>query len=76
MLNKYFSMANGDVLNIVVHQNIRLLYVIVPDILDSDHLLIIFHILDHLITKESNKTTWKTYRLEKVPEPSLKINIT
>jgi hypothetical protein len=35
----YSSAGNGDVLDIVVHQNIRLLlvYVIVSDILDSDH---------------------------------------
>jgi hypothetical protein len=36
------------VLDIVVHQNIRISDVIVSDILDSDHLPIIFHILDHV----------------------------
>jgi hypothetical protein len=36
------------VLDIVVHQNIRVSDVIVSDILDSDHLPIIFHILDHV----------------------------
>jgi hypothetical protein len=39
--------GNGDVLNIVVHQNIRVSDVIVSDILDSDYLPIVFHILDH-----------------------------
>jgi hypothetical protein len=36
------------VLDIVVHQNIRISDVIVSDILDSDNLPIIFHILDHV----------------------------
>jgi endonuclease/exonuclease/phosphatase family metal-dependent hydrolase len=35
---------------IVVHKNIRLSNVIVSDILDSDHLPIIFHILNHVRT--------------------------
>jgi endonuclease/exonuclease/phosphatase family metal-dependent hydrolase len=43
--------GNGDVLHIVVHKNIRLSNVIVSDIVDSDHLPIIFHILDHVRTK-------------------------
>jgi hypothetical protein len=43
--------GNGDVLDIVVHKNMRLSNVIVSDILDSDHLPIIFHILDHVRTK-------------------------
>jgi hypothetical protein len=44
----YSPSGNGDVLDIVVHQNIRMSDVIVSDILDSDHLPIIFHILDHV----------------------------
>jgi hypothetical protein len=44
----YSSSGNGDVLDIVVHQNIRVSDVIISDILDSDHLPIIFHILDHV----------------------------
>jgi hypothetical protein len=47
----YSPVGNGDVLDIVVHKNIRLSNVIVSDILDSDHLPIIFHILDHVRTK-------------------------
>jgi exonuclease III len=47
---RYSSGGNGDVLDIVVHSNIRLSNVIVSDILDSDHLPIIFHILDHVRT--------------------------
>jgi endonuclease/exonuclease/phosphatase family metal-dependent hydrolase len=44
----YSPTGNGDVIHIVVHQNIRVPDVIVSDILDSDHLPIIFHILDHV----------------------------
>jgi hypothetical protein len=36
------------VLDVVVHQNIRLSDVIVSDVLDSDHLPIIFRILELL----------------------------
>jgi endonuclease/exonuclease/phosphatase family metal-dependent hydrolase len=44
----YSSAGNGDVLDIVVHQNIRESDVIVSNILDSDHLPMTFHILDHV----------------------------
>jgi hypothetical protein len=44
----YSPIGNGDVLDTVVHQNIRMSNVIVSDILDSDHLPVIFHILDHV----------------------------
>jgi hypothetical protein len=47
----YSSGGSGDVLDIVVHKNIRLSNVIVSDILDSDHLPLIFNILDHVKTK-------------------------
>jgi hypothetical protein len=47
----YSPVRNGDVLDIVVHKNIKLTKVIVSDILDSDHLPIIFQILDHVKTK-------------------------
>jgi hypothetical protein len=43
--------GNGDVLDIVVHQNVRLSEVIVSDVLDSDYLPIVFHILDHVRTR-------------------------
>jgi hypothetical protein len=36
------------VLDIVVHQNIRISDVTVSELLDSDHLPIVFHILDHV----------------------------
>jgi hypothetical protein len=47
--------GNGDVLDIVVHKNIRLSNVIVSDILDSDHLPIIFHIWITLELKTSQR---------------------
>jgi hypothetical protein len=47
----YSPPGNGDVLDIVVHKNVRLLEIIVSDILDSDHLPIIFHLLDHVRTR-------------------------
>jgi endonuclease/exonuclease/phosphatase family metal-dependent hydrolase len=47
----YTPVGNGNVVDILVHKNIRLSNVIVSDILDSDHLPIIFHILDHVRTK-------------------------
>jgi hypothetical protein len=48
----YYSQGrSGHVMDIVVHKNIRLSNVIVSDILDSDHLPIIFHIVNHVRTK-------------------------
>jgi hypothetical protein len=44
----YSPAGNGDMLDIVVHQNIRVSEVMVSDILDSVHLPIVFHILDHV----------------------------
>jgi hypothetical protein len=38
------------VFDIVVHKNVWLSEVFVSDILDSDHLPIIFHLLDHIRT--------------------------
>jgi hypothetical protein len=51
--------GSGDVLDIVVHKNIRLSNVIVSDIVDSDHLPIIFHILDHVRTKNVSASLQK-----------------
>jgi endonuclease/exonuclease/phosphatase family metal-dependent hydrolase len=50
--------VNCDVLDIVVNQ-IRLSRVIVPDILDSDHLPIVFHILEHVTTKKLSESLEK-----------------
>jgi hypothetical protein len=48
----YSPAGTGYVLDIVVHKNIRLSYITACDIQDSDHLPIIFHILDHIRTKK------------------------
>jgi hypothetical protein len=40
--------GNVDVLDILVHRNICLSDVTVSDVLGSDHLSILFHILDHV----------------------------
>jgi hypothetical protein len=59
--------GNGNVLDIVVHKNIRLSNAIVSDILDSDHLQIIFYILDHVRTKNVSAplekfTDWERFQ--------------
>jgi hypothetical protein len=55
------------VFEIVVHKNVRLSEVIVSDILDSDHLPIIFHLLDlvksrNLSEPVYNFTDWELFR--------------
>jgi hypothetical protein len=49
--NNYSPSGNGDLLDTVVHQNIRGSDVIFSDILKSDRLPVIFHILDHVKIK-------------------------
>jgi hypothetical protein len=63
----YSSLGNGDELDIVVHKNSRLSNVILSDILDSDHLPIIFQILEHLGTKNVSApletfTVWERFQ--------------
>jgi hypothetical protein len=63
----YSPAGNGEVLDIVVHMNIRLSNVIVSDNLDSDHLPMIFHILDHVRTTNlsepaENLQIWKGFK--------------
>jgi hypothetical protein len=43
----YSRAGNGDVLDIVVHKNNRVSDFTFSDILDSSHMPIVFHILDH-----------------------------
>jgi hypothetical protein len=45
---QFSSVGNGDVLDIVVHQNIKMPDVIVCDISDSDQIPIISDLLDHV----------------------------
>jgi hypothetical protein len=77
----YSPVGNGDVLDIVVHKNIRLSNVIVSDILDSDHLPIIFHILDHVRTKSISApfeklTDWEQFQslASNLTSPIIEIN--
>jgi hypothetical protein len=59
--------GNGDVLNIVVNKNERLSEIIVSDILESNHLPIIFHLLDHIRTRNLSDpvdkfTDWEQFQ--------------
>jgi hypothetical protein len=63
----YTPRGNGDVLDIVIHQNVRLSDVNVSDVLDSDHLPIFFHILDRVNTRDisapvETHTDWERFR--------------
>jgi hypothetical protein len=78
--NHYSPVENGDVPDTVVYKNIRLSDGIVSDILDSDHLPIMFHILDHVRTKQiseplENFTDWSGFKawpqIEYHPESKL-----
>jgi hypothetical protein len=44
----YAPAGKGDVLDIVVNKNVQLSEVIISDILDSDHIRIVFHLLEHV----------------------------
>jgi acetolactate synthase regulatory subunit len=52
-------MGSSDVLDIAVHQNIRVSNITVSDILDSDHLPILFHILNHVKIRNLSETIEK-----------------
>jgi hypothetical protein len=59
--------GNGDVLNTVVHKNVRLSEIIASDMLDSDHLPIIFHLLHHIRTRNLSDpvekfTDWEKFQ--------------
>jgi hypothetical protein len=49
----YTPDGKGGVLDIVVHHSIQLSEVIVTDILDSDHLPVLVHILDSVRESEA-----------------------
>jgi hypothetical protein len=58
---------NGEVLDIVMQKNVWLTEVIVCDILDSDHLTVIFHLLDHiragnLLDLVDKFTDWSSFK--------------
>jgi hypothetical protein len=66
----YSPARSGDVLDTVVHRYIISLGVIVSDIPDSVHLPI-FHVLDHVKTKNPSKLIEETRRLGKVSKLGL-----
>jgi hypothetical protein len=58
-LTRYSPGGNGEVLDIVVRQNISLSAVIVSDTLDSHHVPVVSHILDHVKTKNLSESVEK-----------------
>jgi hypothetical protein len=63
----YTPQGNGDVLGIVAHQNVRLSGVTVSDVMDSDHLPVFFHILDHVSARDISgpvqiRTDWERFQ--------------
>jgi hypothetical protein len=62
----YCPAGNGNVLDIVVYQTVRLSEVIFSDVLESDHLQIVFHILDVRTKKPSDPiekfTNWERFQ--------------
>jgi hypothetical protein len=55
--------------NVVVYKNVRLSEVIVSDILDSDHSPIVFHLLDHVRTRNLSGlvdkfTDWEQFKIQ------------
>jgi hypothetical protein len=64
----YSSVGNVDVLDIVVHKNAWLSEGIFSNILDSDHLQIVFHLLDHIRTRSLSGpvdkfTDWERFKI-------------
>jgi hypothetical protein len=77
----YSPAGNCDVLDIVVHKNIRLSEFIVSDILDSDHLPIVLHFLDNFrtlnLTDSVDKfTDWERFQrlASELISPRIQIN--
>jgi hypothetical protein len=79
MPHSLFSCGKGDMLDIVVHQNIGVSNVIISDILYSDHLPIVFNILCHVKIRNPSEpieklTDWDRFQnlaSEYLPEPKL-----
>jgi hypothetical protein len=63
----YSHARSGDVLKSVVHQNIKKSDSTVSDILDSDHLPVVFHILGPVKTRNISEpvekfTNWERFQ--------------
>jgi hypothetical protein len=50
----YTLRENGDELDIVIHQNVRLSDISLSEVMDSDHLTVFFHILDSVSARDSS----------------------
>jgi hypothetical protein len=73
--------GRDDVVDVLVHQNAQLTEVIVIDNLDSDHLPIIFSILDPVRTREAldpveKLTDWELFQIlaSEVISPNIQIH--
>jgi hypothetical protein len=76
----YYPAENSGELDIVVHKNVRLSEVIVSDILGSEHLPVVFHLLNHIRTKNlldlvDKFTDWERFQSLASQIWSLKIQI-
>jgi hypothetical protein len=63
----YCPVGKCDVLDIVVHKNVRLSEVIISDIIDSDHLPTVFQLLDHVKSRSLSDpvdkfTDWERFQ--------------
>jgi hypothetical protein len=63
----YCFVGMGNMLDIVVHKNIWLSEVIVSEILDSDHLPVVFHLLGYVRTQSLSDlvdkfTDWERFQ--------------
>jgi hypothetical protein len=67
----YSPAGNGNVLHVVVLQNIRQSGIIVSDVLNSDHLTVIFHILEHVRITYPLAPVEKNHRFGIVSKPHL-----
>jgi hypothetical protein len=77
----YCPAENGDMLNIVVHKNIRVSEVIVSDILDLDHLPFVFNLLNHVRPRNLSDpvdkfTDWERFQCltSELISPRIQIN--
>jgi hypothetical protein len=66
----HYMPRGNDILNIVIHRDIRLSGVTMSDALDSDHLPIFFSILEQVCARDSSARV-ETHRLGPVPKPDL-----
>jgi hypothetical protein len=80
-LTHYSPAANGDVLDFIMHKNIQMSEVIFSEILDSVHILIIFHLLDHirdrnLLDPVDKFTDWEQFQslASELISPTIQIN--